>query len=115
MVPRAGAAFTKPWTFEVLEQRGVKYTIRIPAINILERAKRAKRVTYNPNVVKVDEWISMVNHGHGVEHYTETLRSRGKSLWAVHLVILMARWRDESAGTLSRRGEIPPRCRASAR
>ncbi len=34
---RADAAFAKPEVYEALEERGVKYAIRIPANNILQR------------------------------------------------------------------------------
>jgi hypothetical protein len=34
---RADAAFAKPETYEALEERGVKYAIRIPSNDSLER------------------------------------------------------------------------------
>jgi hypothetical protein len=34
---RAGAAFAKPEIFEALEERGVKYVIRLPANEGMER------------------------------------------------------------------------------
>ena len=37
MVFRADATFAKPETYEALEERGVKYAIRIPAKDSLER------------------------------------------------------------------------------
>jgi hypothetical protein len=37
VVFRAGAAFAKPEIYEALEQRGVKYAIRIPSNDSLER------------------------------------------------------------------------------
>ena len=37
MVFRADAAFAKPEIYEALEERGVKYAIRIPANESLER------------------------------------------------------------------------------
>ena len=37
VVVRADAAFAKPEAYEVLEERGVKYAIRIPANDSLER------------------------------------------------------------------------------
>ncbi|MGO8732679.1 MAG: transposase [Terriglobia bacterium] len=37
VVFRADAAFAKPEIYEALEERGVKYTIRIPANDNLER------------------------------------------------------------------------------
>jgi hypothetical protein len=41
VVFRADAAFAKPEIYEVLEERGVKYAIRIPANDSLERDIRA--------------------------------------------------------------------------
>ncbi len=38
VVVRADAAFAKPELYEALEKRGVKYAIRIPANDTLERA-----------------------------------------------------------------------------
>ena len=38
MVVRADAAFALPALYEALEQRGVRYAIRLPANGILERA-----------------------------------------------------------------------------
>lgn len=38
---RADAAFAKPEIYEALEERGVKYAIRIPANETLERGGRA--------------------------------------------------------------------------
>jgi hypothetical protein len=37
VVVRADAAFAKPELYEALEERGVKYAIRIPSNDILER------------------------------------------------------------------------------
>jgi len=37
VVFRADAAFAKPEIYDALEERGVKYAIRIPANNSLER------------------------------------------------------------------------------
>ena len=40
VVFRAGAAFAKPEIYEALEKRGVKYAIRIPSNDSLERDMR---------------------------------------------------------------------------
>jgi len=54
VVVRADAAFAKPELYEALEQRGVKYAIRIPSNDILERevaellTRSAGRPSYKP-------------------------------------------------------------------
>jgi hypothetical protein len=54
VVVRADATFAKPELYEALEQRGVKYAIRIPSNDILERevaellTRSAGRPSYKP-------------------------------------------------------------------
>jgi len=57
---RADAAFAKPEIYEALEARGVKYAIRIPANDGLER-----RFGMFRDDIPEEGWL----HGHGVSHY----------------------------------------------
>ena len=48
VVFRADAAFAKPEIYEALEERGVKYAIRIPANDSLERDAEVRKRVYSP-------------------------------------------------------------------
>jgi len=40
-------------------------------------AKHEAMVTYDPSVAKVDDLISAVDHAHGMQHFTATLKNKG--------------------------------------
>jgi len=40
-------------------------------------ANREAVVTYDPNVTKVDDLISAVDHAHGMQHFTATVKNKG--------------------------------------
>jgi hypothetical protein len=62
VVFRADAAFAKPEIYEALEERGVKYAIRIPANDSLER-DIAELSRFRSNEVRL--WLSVIAYNLG--------------------------------------------------